>query len=134
MERTKATEFAPGIENVRDRIEEWRRTREKRTRMPEDLWQAAVDLARDHGPWSISRALRVRYETLRRRLGESSTETEPADKARFVELGSAIASTEVASSSVTVELSRGDGTRLTVRLPSDSAVDVKSLIGAFCRP
>lgn len=34
---------------VRERIERWRATREKRSRMPEELWTAAVDLARAHG-------------------------------------------------------------------------------------
>lgn len=97
--------------------------------MPEDLWRASVDLAREHGVWCVSRALRVRYDTLRRRLEESSVEPERTVHG-FVELRSAgpIAAPEQAS---TIELSRADGTRLTIRLAGNE-IDPRSLIDHFC--
>jgi len=36
------------VKEVRNEIGRWRGTREKRTRMPAELWAAAVALARTH--------------------------------------------------------------------------------------
>jgi hypothetical protein len=38
--------------------------------MPEDLWRAATDLAREHGAWATARAVGVRYDTLSPRVKE----------------------------------------------------------------
>ena len=54
--------------SVRRRIEMWRRTRERRTAMPEALWKAAAELARLRGVHPIARALRLDYYSLKGRL------------------------------------------------------------------
>ena len=41
------------MEQVSQRIKHWRETREKRGRMPERLWAAAVALAHKHGIWLV---------------------------------------------------------------------------------
>ena len=46
----------------------WRDNREKRTAMPEDLWRAAAELAQRHGVYRVCRALRLSYESLKRRV------------------------------------------------------------------
>ena len=40
---------------LRRRFDEWRRQRRRRTRIPEPLWVAAVEAAREHGVWKTSR-------------------------------------------------------------------------------
>jgi hypothetical protein len=49
------------VKEVRDAIAHWRRTREKRTTMPAELWAGAVALARTRGTYRVARALRVDY-------------------------------------------------------------------------
>lgn len=134
METSKATPLAADIERVRAQIEEWRQTRERRTRMPEELWEAAAALAREHGSWAVSRALRVRHDGLKRRVAETDADAASA-AAGFVDLGSissSVASAPSGSPEAVVELTQADGTRLTVRLPSRAAIDLRALVDAFC--
>jgi hypothetical protein len=133
MERTKPDTLPAEIEAVRERIEEWRRTRAKRTRMPEELWEAAVALAGKHGAWRISRALRVRYEGLKSRAMLLATVPTLPSAPGFVDMTSVLGAASSNDSSTTVDLSRADGTRLLLRLPS-GAVDVQSIIRAFSQP
>jgi hypothetical protein len=57
------------MERVRQRFEQWRRTRTPgRSPIPASLWAAAVALARHHGVYATSRLLRLDYAALKRRL------------------------------------------------------------------
>jgi hypothetical protein len=57
------------MERVRQRFEQWRRTRTPgRSPIPASLWAAAVTLARHHGVYVTSRLLRLDYGALKRRL------------------------------------------------------------------
>jgi hypothetical protein len=51
--------------------------------MPTPLWQAAAAVARDHGLWFVSRALRVNYESLKRHV--ESLRGEDRSSSGFVE-------------------------------------------------
>jgi hypothetical protein len=71
---------------LRDRIEGWRRQRDgKRARIPEELWAAAVDVARVEGVHPTSKALRLDYYDLKGRVDrmEHVAETETPT---FIEL------------------------------------------------
>jgi len=104
--------------------------------MPEELWDAAVALAHEHGVWRIARALRVRYDSLRSRLAEAAPEVgaEPAVESGFVDLGSMLCGARSDSGATTVELSRPDGARLSLRFASRVDIDLQSLVTAFCMP
>lgn len=128
---TKTTRLPAEVEAVRQRIEEWRQTRLKRTRMPEDLWQAAAALARTRGAWAMSQALRVRLDGLRSRI-DTAPQGDRTPAAKFIEVGMRRASAD--RGDTTVELSRPDGTRLTVRVARGSGLDVDSIIAAFSQP
>jgi hypothetical protein len=87
MRAEKPTALLPSpadIDEVRVQLQEWRQTRRHRSRIPEAIWTSATTLARAHGVAKISRALRLDYYALRRRLGPAP-ETPPSDSPRFVE-------------------------------------------------
>jgi hypothetical protein len=46
---------------ISERLEQWRKTRKHRARIPERLWKAAVRVARKHGLHRTARALRLDY-------------------------------------------------------------------------
>jgi len=96
--------------------------------MPAALWQAAAEVARNHGLWFVSRALRVNYESLKKHAGS------PPEKARsvagFVELPGGSLIGQPTPTTTVLELSSGDAT-LTVRLEGPDAVDVPALAAAF---
>jgi hypothetical protein len=115
------------LKGVRDAIGRWRRTRERRTRMPAGLWAGAVALARTHGTYRVARALRVDYQGLARRLAEAGHRGSDAKRVDFVELRAA----DLLGGSTVVEVSAADGARLTIRVSGGSAVDAAALIAAF---
>ena len=122
----------PTIESVRASIEEWRSRREGRARMSEPLWRAAVALAREHGCWRISQALRVRHDTLKSKLAASGPASPGrAAKGGFVEVAPVSPPTPPSAATV-IELSRLDGARLTFRLSGATGPDLESIISAFC--
>jgi hypothetical protein len=57
------------LESVRDRFEQWRETRKnRRERIPEDLWSAAVRLCDQYSVNRISRTLGLNYNDLKKRI------------------------------------------------------------------
>jgi len=48
------------------RLERWRSKRKGRSRIPESLWTAAGELAREHGVNPVSRVLRLEFNHLKR--------------------------------------------------------------------
>jgi hypothetical protein len=77
----------PRVKEVGDQIALWRRTRERRTPMPAELWAKAVALARVSGTYPVARAVRVDYASLARRVAEAFGEqTGRAKSTAFVEM------------------------------------------------
>ncbi len=68
MESTNTPVVPVKMEQARQQLERWPRTRPYRSRIPEPLWTAAVELARQHGIYSTARTLRLDYARLKARL------------------------------------------------------------------
>jgi hypothetical protein len=49
----------PGVDEVRTRFEEWRQTRMGKARIPNELWSAAIAVARRDGINQTAAALRL---------------------------------------------------------------------------
>jgi hypothetical protein len=138
MRRTRPPASSSRIKKLRAGIEKWRRTRKKRSPMPEPLWDAAVELAQSEGVYPIGRALQLNYQTLKCRVAiASQPSSRRAQTPRgFVELDSVLpigAFSSPSSSGPVLELSDGSGATLTVRLPAEGALDVERLAEAFLR-
>src|SRR5580692_5705936 len=67
------------------RLEEWRGARPPRTRLPEPIWEAAVEMAQRHRLYRTIKALRMDYMALKKRLPASAPPVPPAPPA-FLEL------------------------------------------------
>ena len=57
------------ILQLQRQLEQFRSTRPRRTKLPESLWQSAVELARQHGVYPVAHPLRLDYVRLKQRLG-----------------------------------------------------------------
>jgi hypothetical protein len=132
MARQRESKAAPELQRVRNSIEVWRRTRLKRSPMPEKIWAEATQLARRLGVWRAASRLGLCYESLRRRADEKSART-GASAPRFVEMRAADLASMARHDGVVVELCAADGTRMTVRLCEGMPVDMTALVGAFGR-
>ena len=94
----------------------WRRRQSGRPRLPQALWNAAVDLARTQGASLVCRTLGLDYTKLRQRL--AGTASPPMRPTTFVEVtGEALSGAGPGESCV--ELWDGTGARMTFRVRSD---------------
>lgn len=120
---------------LKERIEEWRRTRERQGPMPEELWAETVSLAESHGVYRIARAVGVNYGSLKWRVGRSGDVGRETPKAAggFVEVNAMQLVGPGVEPTATVELTACDGAKLTVRLRACGAVDLTKLADAFWR-
>lgn len=69
------------------RLEQWRREQPPRTRLPESIWAAAVEMAQRHGLHRTTKALRLDYLRLKKRMEATPRAAGPAPPS-FVELWS----------------------------------------------
>src|SRR5271166_1676923 len=79
------------LQALRGRVEHWRAHRDGgRSMVPEDLWKAAVEVARVAGVHATSKALRFNYYSLKDRLVQADsaalTPRKPERDATFVEV------------------------------------------------
>ncbi len=103
----------PGsIQQLQGQFEQFRSTRPGRTKLPEALWQAAVEQARHYGVNVVAHTLRLDYSALKRRLNGASRPEQGTVPAAFVEL---VRSAGVEADECVVEFESGAGPRMRVR-------------------
>jgi len=74
------------IAQLQRQLDEFRSTQPRGRKLPESVWQAAVELAREHGVYSVAHPLRLDYMGLKKRVGGVSRLRRKATKPAFVEL------------------------------------------------
>jgi hypothetical protein len=130
-----------GLGELERKIGAWRETRPNTRPMPE-LWQQATKAGRKLGIYPVSRALRLNYEMLKRRVGLVGSRRGSRGRRRrgqvlelrrpaFVEMsGFAAVGTTGLGPEAVVEVVSSDGARLTIRGKAPHA-EVAALIRAF---
>jgi hypothetical protein len=113
------------LDAVRKAFGQWRRTRTGRERIPEELWQAAVDLSESCSLCKIATELKLDYRRLRRRIQERSPEAPPS---RFIEVRM---DRLLPSSQYTVHLRSPAGFELTVHGCAGYELQLTHLIDHF---
>lgn len=107
-----------------EQLMEWRSTHHAPARIPEELWASAVGLATEMGACKVSRALRLGYASLRKRMkGQSLTAVRP-DTA-FVEWLPSLASN---ISECSLELESKRGAKVRVQMKNVSAPSLSSVL------
>ena len=76
----------PTLDEARFRFEQWRRTRQGKTPIPDELWSAAIAVARRDGVNPTAVALRLDGGKLKRRMAAPGRSSRKAPPAAFVEL------------------------------------------------
>jgi len=69
VDRKSTLAIPEPIVQLQRQLEQFRGTQPRRTKLPESLWQAAVELARQHGVYPVAHPLRLDYMQLKKRLG-----------------------------------------------------------------
>ena len=125
MPRNKAPIMA--LDEARARFEEWRNNRSGKTRIPDELWAAAVEVAWEIGINRTARELHVAWDDLKRRMGTMGEVPQQAVSPEFVELV-APATQSVPECTLEVEGRRG---KLRIQLKGASVSDLAALSRAL---
>ena len=117
---------------LRRRFEAWRRTGRKGRRIPEPLWRAATELARELGSYRVATALGLDYSYVKRRVdAQPLAVVSPVEApAAFVELRVA----DVIGQAPCVVEFEGRRGKLTIRLGEFCEAQVMALVEALSRP
>ncbi len=123
----KTTRIPTRMEQARQRLERWRSTRPHRTRIPESLWAAAVELARQHGVFRTAKALRLEYGKLKRLVQSAARVRKAAAPPTFVEL---VAPQSAGSCECLIEL-EGPRGKMRIQWKGATAPDLSGLSRAL---
>ena len=71
MVNRRSTSTTPEpILQLQRQLEDFRSSQPGRVKLPDSLWQAAVELARQYGLWPVAHPLRLDYMRLKKRLDD----------------------------------------------------------------
>jgi hypothetical protein len=113
---------------LQQQLDQFRSTRPRGTKLPESVWQAAVELARQHGVYAVAHPLRLDYMGLQKRLGGVALLRRKATKPAFVEL-TAPQATPLQECMIEFESLRGGKMRIQCKASGPS--DCVSLLHAW---
>ena len=109
-------------------MDEFRSTQPHRRKLPETLWQAAVELARQHGVYSVAHPLRLDYVGLKKRLDGVPNRKRKSAKPAFVEL---IADHSATMADCVIEFESSVGSKMRIQWKASTAPDWISLFRAW---
>lgn len=126
------------LEELRKRFEDFRGQHQTRTRLPEELWRAAAEMAGQRGMNLVCRRLRLDANSLKKWMGKAISEPRPkyarrkrpvvTPAAAFVEL--LTPATQVAASCV-IEVESQRGGKLRLELKGIATSEIAQLIHSF---
>jgi hypothetical protein len=129
------------LEELEAQFKEWREGRRRGERIPPSLWDAAAELARDHGVPRVANRLRLNAAFLTRRLASPvAGQAQPeAAEPEFVELLTAPAAPAIApaaggheaAADCVVELHNARGATMRVELNAGALAGLAHLCRAF---
>ncbi len=131
MKLKKTVPVPEEIIDLQRQLNEFRSTHRPRTKLPEFLWQAAVELARQHGMYQVAHPLRLDYMGLKKRLGEIPSVQEKIRKQAgptFVEL---IPPAPAPLEECVMEVESTSGGKLRIQWKSNTPADWSSLLRAW---
>lgn len=126
--RNSASPIPEPIVQLQRQLEQFRGSHPPRSRLPEPLWQSAVELARQHGLYLVAHPLRLDYMQLKKRLGGVVKATRKAASPGFVEL---ISSHSAMVSECVVEFESPMGGKMRIQWKGSSTPDWASLLRAW---
>jgi len=125
----KSTPPTPeAIVQLQRQLDQFRSTQPTRTKLPESLWQAAVELARQHGIYPVAHPLRLDYMGLKKRLGGVPVLRRKASKPSFVEL---VAPHATPLEECMIEFESARGGKMRIQWKTSAPRDWASLLRAW---
>jgi hypothetical protein len=121
MNTSQIKEGSPTLESAAEQFEHWRANRQKRDRIPQHLWQAAVELCKDYPATAVCRRLRLSFADLKKHL--STSKNAPPVQFMKIDLSGATGSWQLCCR-------RGDGADISL-CANGALPDINRLIETF---
>ena len=128
MNRKSALPISEPILQLQRQLDQFRSAQPQRTKLPEPLWQAAVELARQYGVYPVAHPLRLDYMRLKKRLGGFPSRRRKAPKTAFVEL---VAPRAAALDDCVIEFESSSGGKMRIQWKAAAPPDWASLMRAW---
>ena len=128
----KTQQFAEAPDEVGRDFAVWRKTRQGRAPIPEELWARAAKLAVRQGVFKTSHALRLNHSDLKRRVEALTVDGASKSSATFVELFSP-SSTHVHIADCVMEAESAAGARLRIAIKNVAPPALTAIIRDFVR-
>lgn len=125
MAKVVEAEIPAGLRRVYQKLERWRSTRQGRSPLPEALWKAAAEAAREHGVFRTGQVLHLEYGKLKRVV--NAMRGKASSRTRFVELAPV---STLGGNECVIELEGAQG-KLRFRLQGSRAEDIAGLSRAL---
>ena len=117
------------ILKLQRQLEDFRSSRPVRTKLPEPLWQAAVELAQQYGIYPVAHALRLDYMGLKKRVGEiSPPDHQKVAAPAFVEL---VAAQPATLEACVIEFESARGAKMRIHWKATTPPDWTNLLHAW---
>jgi hypothetical protein len=123
----ETTPIPEPVAQLQRQLEQFRSSQPGRTKLPESLWEAAVELAQQHGVHAVAHPLRLDYTRLKQRLGGSPAFPRKATKPAFVELVAPRAQLE----ECVIEFESSSGSKMRVQWKATTSPDWTALLRAW---
>jgi len=119
------------LSTTRRQFDQWRSQHRKHTRLPQELWRQAAFLAREHGLNKTSRALGLKYYSLKKHLDQMTTDRAIPAKAEpdFIELVSGVMTPGIIE--CTIEWADGGGSNVRMHIKGAGLSELASLAGVL---
>ena len=128
MNRKSTLPIPEPIAELQRQLDQFRSTQPRRTKLPDSLWQAAVELARQHGVYPVAHPLRLDYTGLKKRLDGVPRLRRKATKPAFVEL---IAPDRAQIEEWVIELESSGGSKMRIQWKTTAPPDWTNLLRAW---
>jgi hypothetical protein len=124
----ESTPIPEPVVQLQRQLEQFRSTQPGRKKLPESLWQAAVELARQHGVYPVAHPLRLDYTRLKKRLNGSPTLRRKPPKPAFVEL---VAPARAQLEEWAIEFESPGGSKMRIQWKAAAPPDWTTLLQAW---
>jgi len=118
------------LETVQKQFENWRKTRQHRSPIPEELWQAAISLCADQSIYEISKTLKLSYTKLKERVSAKKapalSESSPHPGFVALDLGHPLS-----AQYCLIEMEEKNGTKMRIQIDGGSGFDLMELVQFF---
>jgi hypothetical protein len=124
----ESTPISEPVAQLQRQLEQFRSTQPGRTKLPESLWQAAVELARHTACIPSPIRCGLDYTRLKKRLGESPTFRRKETKPAFVEL---VAPSHAQLEECVIEFESSGGSKMRIQWKATAPPDWTALLRAW---